>query len=304
MVASIPVREGRIPFHGHSTWYRIAGEGEEPGKLPLLALHGGPGAAYDYLESLDALAATGRRVIYYDQLGCGNSHLSEPAPDLWTIPLYVEEVDVVRRALGLERIHLLGQSWGGMLAQEYALTQPAGLASLTLASTLASIPQTVAGMNRLRRELPADVQKALDENEAAGTTHSPEYEAATMEFYKRHLCRLDPMPEYVLRSFGKLQQYPEVYNTMNGPSEFYIIGTIKDWDIRDRLGEIRVPTLITSGRYDEITSDVTETIHRGIAGSELVYFEHSAHMAHAEEPERYLQVLADYLARAEGSGVG
>src|SRR5207245_268819 len=107
----------------------------------LLTLHGGPGAAHDYLESLDAIAATGRRVIYYDQLGCGNSGLPVPAPDWWTIPLYVEEVGVVREALGLDRVHLLGQSWGGMLAQEYALTQPAGLASLILASTLASAPQ-------------------------------------------------------------------------------------------------------------------------------------------------------------------
>jgi proline-specific peptidase len=299
MTANIPVREGRIAFHGYSTWYRIVGDHEGPGKLPLLTLHGGPGAGHDYLESLDAIAATGRRVIYYDQLGCGNSSLPRPAPELWTIPLYVEEVGAVREALGLDQIHLLGQSWGGWLAQEYMLTQPPGVASLILAGTSASIPETVAEMNRLRRELPPNVQKALDDNEAAGTTHSTEYEAATMEFYKRHLCRLDPIPEFVLRTFDALQKNPEVYNTMNGPSEFYIIGTIKDWDVRNRLGEIRLPTLITTGRYDEITPAVQETLHRGIAGSEWVIFENSSHLAHAEEPTRYCQVLDEFLSRAE-----
>src|SRR4051812_36273072 len=112
------IHEGTIPFKGYQTWYRIVGDVEEPGKLPLLCLHGGPGFCYDYLESLDAMADSGRRVIYYDQLGCGNSHLPVSAPEMWTPQLFVEEIDVVRAALGLDRIHLLGQSWGGMLAME------------------------------------------------------------------------------------------------------------------------------------------------------------------------------------------
>src|SRR5436305_3268904 len=114
MVETTVSKEGFIPFRGHQIWYRIVGEGEAHGKLPLLTLHGGPGAAHDYLESLEAVAETGRRVIFYDQLGCGKS----PAPSnpaMWTVDLYLQEIDVVRGALGLDRLHILGQSWGGML---------------------------------------------------------------------------------------------------------------------------------------------------------------------------------------------
>ena len=131
MPETLPQTEGRIPFKGHSTWYTIVGEGEEPGKLPLLLLHGGPGGAHDYMESTGELARGGRRVIMYDQLGCGKSPVPSN-PDMWTVELFVEEVDVVRRALGLERLHILGQSWGGMLGMEYALTQPEGVESMVI----------------------------------------------------------------------------------------------------------------------------------------------------------------------------
>jgi proline-specific peptidase len=147
-------REGTIPFAGHATSYRVVGDGEEPGEYPLFCLHGGPGAAHDYLDSLATMADTGRRVVFYDQLGCGRSAISEAKPEMWTVALYVEEVDAVRRALGRDRIHLLGQSWGGMPAMEYALTRPPGLVSLTIASSPASMRQWVAEANRLRAELP------------------------------------------------------------------------------------------------------------------------------------------------------
>ena len=298
MSGAVSAHEGTIPFHGYHTWYRIVGDGEEPGKLPLLTLHGGPGAAHDYLEPLEALARTGRRVIFYDQLGCGNSdHPHNPA--LWTVDFYVEEVGAVRRALGLDRVHLLGQSWGGMLAMSYALTQPAGLASLIVADSPASIPQWVAEANRLRAELPPEVQQTLLAHEAAGTTTDPAYQEAMLVFYRRHVCRVDPWPEYVTRTFDQIERNPEVYHTMNGPSEFHVIGTLKDWSIADRLGEIRVPTLLLSGRYDEATPAIVETIHRGIPGSEWVIFEASSHMPHVEETERYLQVASDFLARVE-----
>jgi len=298
MDASMPSTEGYIPFRGYNVWYRMVGDREEPGKLPLLCLHGGPGIPHDYLESLETMASTGRRVIFYDQLGCGNSDQPHN-PSLWTVDLFVNEVDVVRRALGLDRLHLLGQSWGGMLAMQYALTQPAGLVSLIVASSPASMPQWVAEANRLRAALPPDVQQTLLQHEAAGTTNNPAYEEAMMVFYRRHVCRLDPFPAGVQRAFDKLAQNPEVYHTMNGPSEFHVIGVFKDWDIVDRLGEIRVPTLVTSGRYDEATPAIAETIHHGIIGSEWVVFEHSSHLAHAEEADRYMQVLARFLNRVE-----
>ncbi len=295
--SGIPYTDGRIPFKGYSTWYRIYGGTERPGRLPLLCLHGGPGAPYDALESLKAMVATGRRVIFYDQLGCGLSSLPQPHPEMWTVELYVEEVDSVRRALGLDRLHLLGASWGGMLAMSYMLTGPHGIASLTLASSPASIPQWVAEANKLREKLPPDVQSALRKHEADGNFEDPEYVAAVRVFYHRHVCRLDPYPEFVQRTFEKVAANPEVYDTMNGPSEFHVIGTLKDWDIRSRLGEIDTPTLVTSGRYDEATEVIAGTVHDGIRGSEWVVFEESAHLAPAEEPERYMKVLGDFLAR-------
>jgi proline-specific peptidase len=289
--------EGTIPFKGYETWYRIVGDGEEPGKLPLLCLHGGPGAPHDYLQPLEAIAGTGRRAIFYDQVGCGNSSRTDES--LWNVETFVEEVGVVREALGLDRTHLFGSSWGGMLAMEYALTKPAGLASLTISSSPASIPIWAEETGRLRSELPPEVQQVLDEHEAAGTADSPEYEAAMMEFYKRHVIRIDPMPDYVQRTFELLMESPEVYNHMQGPNEFVITGTFKDWDIVDRLGEIDVPTLVTSGRHDECTPRQAGIVHRGIRGSEWVLFEDSSHMQFAEEPERYIQVLDDFLTRVE-----
>ena len=299
MSGTLPVREGHIQFRDFNTWFRVVGGGEEPGKLPLLTPHGGPGAPHDYLESLEAMASTGRRVIFYDQLGCGKSGLPQPAPELWTISLFLEEIDAVRRFLGLDQVHVLGQSWGGMLGMEYALRQPAGLMSLTVASSPASIPQWMAEANRLREDLPHTVQQTLLEHEAAETTDSLAYQDAMLVYYRRHVCRTDPWPEGVVRTFAKLEQNPEVYHTMWGPSEFHALGTLKDWTIIDRLGGIRVPTLITSGRYDEATPAIAETVHRAIAGSEWVMFEHSAHCAHVEEAYTYCKILASFLARVE-----
>jgi proline-specific peptidase len=298
---SHPVTEGYVPFHGYRTWYRSAGDPAwDAERAPLLLLHGGPGAPHDYLEPLEALAETSRRVILYDQLGAGNSDHPHDA-EMWSVSLFVEELATVRQSLGLDRAHILGQSWGGMLAMEHALTQPRGLLSLVIADSPASIPQWVAEANRLRAELPPDVQRTLTEHEAAGTTDSPAYQEAMLVFYRRHVCRLDPWPDCVIRTFEKLAAEPEVYFTMNGPSEFHVIGKLKDWDITDRLGEIRVPTLLISGRYDEATPAIMRTVQRGIPGAEWVVFEESSHMPHVEETERVLPVIADFLERVEGT---
>jgi L-proline amide hydrolase len=296
---TFPATEGFIPFHGFRTWYHMVGSGEEPGKLPLLVLHGGPGASYDYLEPLETMAKTGRRVIFYDQLGGGNSDHPHN-PSMWTVELFIEELDAVRKALALDRLHILGQSWGGMLGMEYALTQPGGLASLTVADSPSSAPQWVSEANRLRAQLPPEVQQTLAHHEQQGTTDSEDYQNAVLVFYRLHVCRVDPWPECVTRTFDKLAQYPEVYITMNGPSEFYVIGTLKTWDITDRLHEINVPTLLLSGRYDEATPIIVETIHRSTPGSEWIIFENSSHMPHVEETDLYLQVLDGFLARVEG----
>jgi proline-specific peptidase len=238
------VTEGFIPFRGFRTWYRVVGEGDDPGKLPLLCLHGGPGMPHDYMEPLARMARTGRRVVFYDQLGCGRSDRPD-APALWTIDLFLDELRTVIADLGLDRYHLLGSSWGGMLAMEHALTQPDGLTSLVLASAPASIPQWIAEANRLRQDLRPDIQATLARHEADGTTNHPAYEAATMAFYRRHLCRLDPWPDGLNRTFAGMSA--QVYTTMFGPSEFHATGLLQDWDITARLPEVSVPTLVTSG---------------------------------------------------------
>jgi proline-specific peptidase len=220
---------------------------------------------------------------------------------MWTVDLFVEELGVVRQALGLAHTHILGQSWGGMLAMQYALTQPQGVASLVIANSPASMAQWVSEANRLRADLPPEVQQTLLQHEAAGTTDHPAYLAAMQVFYDRHVCRVVPAPEYVARSFAQIERNPEVYHTMNGPSEFHCIGKIKDWDIVDRLGEIDIPALVISGRYDEATPLIAETVHNGIRGSEWVLFEESSHMPHVEETERYMQVVEGFLDRIEAS---
>lgn len=289
-------QEGFIPVLGdYRVWYRIVGGGAEHENIPLLTLHGGPGVPHDYITDMAALASDSRRVIFYDQLGCGHSDQPND-PSLWTIERSVAEIDTVRRALGLETIHLWGQSFGGLFALEYALGQPQGLASLILASSTSSIPLWIAEANRLREELPPEVQATLLRHEQAGTTDDPEYLEATQVFYDRHVIRLKPIPENVQRA---MDQVGQVYLTMNGPSEFYVIGTIKDWDRTDRLSEIRVPTLITSGRYDESTPTINEVLHNGIAGSEWVLFEQSSHMAHVEERERYLATVKAFIESVE-----
>jgi proline-specific peptidase len=285
--------EGKISVEsGYQIWYRRIGNGG----IPVLTLHGGPGAGHDYLKPLDRLV-TDRPVIFYDQLGCGKSDQPDDR-SLWKIERFVAEVDTLRLALGLEKVHLLGQSWGGWLAIEYMLTKPAGVVSLILASTSASVPQFVAETKRLKSELPGDVYETMQRYEASAEYHHPDYEEATMEFYRRHVCRLDEWPEPLLRSLDNLTDNP-VYGTMNGPNEFMVIGNLKDWDRTDRIGEITVPTLITVGRYDELTPDCAETLHQGISNSQMVVFEESAHLAHLEETEKYLQVVADFLARVE-----
>jgi L-proline amide hydrolase len=272
--------EGRLPFREFETWYRVVGDGEAPGRLPLLALHGGPGSSHDALEGLGALAEQGRRVVFYDQLGGGDSDKPDD-PALWTVDTFLEQLRSVRGALGLERLHVFGSSWGGMLALEYALGRPEGLASLVLNSTPTSAPRWAEETRRLHAELPAGLDK----------------EAAEKEFWRRHICRVVPEPESLRRSrtkFGK-----QVYETMWGPNEFTVTGTLKDWDVIDRLAEIDVPTLITSGRYDECTTALVEPLRSGIQGAEWVLFEESSHTSLLEETERYLQVVGGFLDRIE-----
>jgi proline iminopeptidase len=286
-------REGLLTVPGGRVWYKIVGGG--PG-VPLLLLHGGPGAGHDYLEPLETLGDE-RPVVFYDQLGCGKSDIPDDT-FLWNVKRFVEEVAAVRDGLGLDRIHLLGQSWGGWLALDYMVGKPKGVVSLTLASTSASVQAFLDAVPDLLAGLPQDVQDTIARCEAEGTTDSPDYMAATFAFYMKYLCRMQPWPESMMRTGINIQNTP-VYHHMWGPSEFTLTGNLKGWDREALLSEIDVPTLITVGRYDEIVPAISQNMHKRIPGSELVIFEESAHSAHAEEAEKYAGVLRDFLRRAE-----
>jgi proline-specific peptidase len=250
------------------------------------------------MKPYEALADE-RRVVFYDQLGAGNSVVEEAHDaSMWTPELYVEEVGVVREALGLDRVHVLGHSWGGMLGMQYATTRPDGLVSLIVESSPPSVPGWMPEIARLRSELPPEIEATLREHEEAGTTDSDPYREAEMEFYKRHLCRVE-WPDWLDECFEILERNSEVYNTMNGPSEFHVIGTIKDWDITPQLGRIQAPTLLFCGRYDEVTPTCVEAAHRAIPGSEFVVMEESSHTAQAEQPEETLELVRDFLTRTE-----
>ena len=295
--------EGTVDFRGWRTWYRVTGTLDPASPLaPVVLLHGGPGATHDYLDAMCGLAAGGRAVVHYDQLGNGRStHLRDRGADFWSVQLFCDELDDLLAGLGVAgRYHVLGQSWGGCLALEHALRRPPGLRSLVLADTLASVPDFVAECQRLLADLPADVQATIRRHEEAGTTDDPAYQDACMVFYKRHLCRLETWPEEVQRSFQAIDDDPTVYGTMNGPSEFTVIGTIRDWDVTGRLGEIRVPTLIVSGRHDETTPRLQEALRDGIAGSRWVCFEDSSHLPHVEEPARWLEAVGGFLRGVDG----
>lgn len=287
--------EGFVPFQGHQTWYRITGD-LHAGKPPLVALHGGPGCTHDYIDSLTDLAGDGRAVIHYDQLGNGRStHLPKAEPGFWTVALFLAELDALLAHLGIaDRYDLLGQSWGGMLACEHAVLRPAGLRRLVVANSPASLDTWVSEANRLRAELPAEVQATLLQHEAAGTTGDPAYAAATRVFYDRHVCRI-AWPDSVARTFAALEQDATVYTTMNGPSEFHVIGTLKGWTIEDRLHRIAVPVLLLSGAYDEATPLTQAPFLADIADIRQVVFPNSSHMPHVEERAPYMDVVRGFL---------
>ena len=296
-VTTLKTGEGYAGFRGYRTWYRVTGDlgGRKP---PLVTLHGGPGGSHDYLENLASFAADGRAVVHYDQVGGGRStHLKDIGKDFWTVDLFLDELDNLLAHLGIQkRYHLLGQSWGGMLGAEHAVRRPKGLRSLVIADSPASMELWVKEADRLRLALPPDVQATLLKHEAAGTTNSPDYAKAVRVFYERHLCRSKPWPEALDRSFALMEQDPTVYQTMNGPSEFHVIGSLKSWSIIDRLDRIETPTLILSGRHDEATPATVQPYADRIPGARWTIFENSSHTPHLEEAELYLKTVGAFLA--------
>ena len=281
--------------HG-STWYRVVGD-LKSSKNPVMILHGGPGAGHNYCEPIaEVLAQTGRAAVLYDQIGCGNStHLPDKPKEFWTPELFMEELVLLTEHLGISnKYDIVGQSWGGMLGMQFAITKPKGLNAMVIADSPASMEVWVSEANKLRKELPPEVEATLLKHEAAETTEDPEYVAAVEVFYSRHLCRI-PQPPYVVASFEQLAADPTVYHTMNGPSEFHVIGSLKHWDIRPQLKEISTPTLLVSGQYDEATPAMVKEIHGLIPGSKWELFAESSHMPHVEEPAKFKRVVAEFL---------
>ena len=281
--------------HGE-TWYRIVGDIKN-GKTPVVLAHGGPGAGHNYIIAIaNLIAQSGRAAVLYDQIGCGNStHLQSKPAEFWTPELFMEELQLLVEHLGINNKYaLLGQSWGGMLGMQFATHQPNGLQALVVCDSPASMDMWVSEANKLRQDLPTEVEATLKKHEAAGTTDSPEYVAAVDVFYSRHLCRV-PQPPDVVDSFAQLANDPTVYHTMNGPSEFYVIGSLKNWNILNDLKKINVPTLLVSGAYDEATPAMVSEIHRRIPGSVWELFPESSHMPHIEEPARFKRIVNAFL---------
>jgi L-proline amide hydrolase len=296
-VGLLPTEEGYVPFGEYRTWYRITGSLDSP-LLPLVVAHGGPGCTHDYVDSFkDIHALDGRPVIHYDQLGNGNStRLPEKGPDFWTVELFLNELDRLLAHLGIQhRYAYLGQSWGGMLGAEHAVRRPAGLKALVIANSPANMHTWVAEANRLRRDLPEDVQATLARHEDTGTITDPDYIAASRVFYDRHVCRVVPWPEEVARTFAIMDEDNTVYRNMNGPTEFHVIGTMKDWTIEDRLPDIVAPTLLISGRHDEATPEVVRPYVERVPNIRWVLFEDSSHMPHVEEKALCLATVSGFL---------
>jgi L-proline amide hydrolase len=283
-VPDVSVQEETVPFRQWTTWYRIVGD--VGARAPLICLHGGPGSSHHYFARLEELAERGRAVVLYDQVGCGSS--SRPPADELDVGVFVEEVANLRARLGLDRAFVLGTSWGGMLAMEYALTQPDGLLGLILNSTLASVSTWAAEAARLRDEMPDEDRDALRTNDL----DDPRYQRAQAAFDARHFCRLESAPEIERMRAARGM---DVYRAMCGPNEWTMTGKLKDWDVRDRLSEITVPTLITAGHYDLCTPKILEELQRGFPDAPTVIFPNSSHTPYLEEAQAFMREIEDWL---------
>ncbi|WP_341201164.1 proline iminopeptidase-family hydrolase [Planomicrobium okeanokoites] len=286
------VTVGHIEVNGGNVWYRITGKGQG---IPLLVLHGGPGSKSSDSDPLRQLG-TDRPVIQYDQLGSGNS--DRPTDNsLWTVERFVEELEQVVEALGLEEFHLLGHSWGTMLAASYLFKNPKGVRSVIFSGPALDAQRWERDQRNLLKEFPKDIQESIERSEREGTTDSAEYNEAMTAYYKRHMCRVDPWPEGLVEDMKQMNH--QVYNYMWGASEFTVTGTLKHFDATDRLGEIKIPALFTCGRYDEATPEATEYYAGLVPDAEFHVFENSSHMPGIEEPEAYVEVMREWVNRQE-----
>jgi proline iminopeptidase len=275
--------------------FRVVAYSFGSGSETVFCLNGGPGLPCDYLrESHSCLVDQGYRVVAFDQLGTGASERPEDAT-LWTISRYVEETETVRKALGLGRVHMLGHSWGGWLAIEYALSYHDNLRTLILEDTVADMPHLIVELERLRAALGSETVAMMQKHEAQGTFDHPEYAAAVTILNYRHVCRLPHWPAPVRRSLDDWNMGP--YATMQGPNEFLYVGNLKDWNRVPDLPKITVPVLITHGEYDELTPACGLRMKQGLPNAELRIIANASHMPFYENPEVYYPILTEFLSR-------
>jgi len=283
----------------YKVWTKKVGSGN----IKVLTLHGGPGATHEYFECFeDFLPQAGIEFFYYDQLG---SHYSDQPDDksLWTVDRFREEVEQVRAALGLENFYLYGSSWGGMLGIEYALKYQNHLKALVISDMTASIASYVEYVNELRRRLPPAVIAVLEKYEAKGEFEAPEYQEVMLsQIYSKHLCRLDPWPDPVSRTFRHLAT--PVYNTMQGPNEFVVNGTFKDWDRWKDLAKIHVPTLLVVGRHDTMRVEDIQKMGRSIPRSRVAVCENGSHLCMWDDQQAYFKHLIGFLKDVDGGRFG
>lgn len=287
------ITEGYMPFEGFKTYYRIVGEATE-GKKPLVLLHGGPGSTHNYFEVLDKVAKSGRQVIMYDQIGCGNSFV-EGHSELFNADTWIKELIELRKHLGLEEIHLLGQSWGGMQAIWYAIEhKPKGIKSYILSSTLSSAKLWEKEQKRRISYMDEADQKALLDAVNTGDYSSKEYSDALDKFMEMYCAGkvTECSPECLRRP---KKSGTEAYIVGWGQNEFSPTGTLSGYEFTDRLNEIKEPCLITSGAIDLCSPYIAKTMYDRIPNSKWELFEYSRHMPFVEENDKYIEVLTKWL---------
>ncbi|WP_247731386.1 proline iminopeptidase-family hydrolase [Halovivax limisalsi] len=286
--------EGHFDVEDYELYYRRFGSGDDV----LVGVHGGPGMPHDYLAPLARHAGDELTVYLYDQFGVGRS--DDPAPgdfDRYTVEHYRDELEAVRRAIDPDgSFALYGQSWGGMLAQEYVLEYGRHVDGLVLANTLADTRSAYESMRRVVEELPAEERATIERTEARRAYDAPEYAAALDGAYREHVCRTEEYPRPVASTFDRINL--DVYGLMWGPNEYVLLETarLRDWDVRDRLSEVDVSTLVLSGEYDEISPAIARGIADRIPDARLHVFDDSSHMPFWEQPDAHYEVVESFLA--------
>lgn len=285
--------EGYMPFMGHHTYYRTVGERTD--KAPLILLHGGPGSTHNYFEVLDRVAEEdGRMLVMYDQIGCGSSYV-DGRPELWKAETWVNELIALRKHLGLDTCHLLGQSWGGMLLLTYICGyEHSGVKSGILSSTLPASWLWGIEQARMIKELPEEYQEAIKTATETGDYSSDIYQRAEEEYMLRHAAgKPDPDgPECLLR---KKRTGRESYVVGWGPNEYTPMGTLKDYDVIDKLKDIKEPCLVINGGNDLCTPYIAKVMYDNIPNSRWELFRECRHMCFVEDNDHYVEVLKEWL---------